>query len=294
MSVMRLACCLILLLPWCGHAEDGYSIDRVHFLPPTYYVGDVVEARVRLSVNGDAEIREPDELPPPGNVHIRDIRIIPISDEYDVRISFSCYETGEGELPSIDLGDITLTGVPIEVESILQEGDTTIEDAFGPTLLPGSRLMLALFAGGLLTLPPLVVLAVVWLRRFIENMRVKWKDRKPLKELNNDLDALVSAKTSSREFYIELTGVFRRYLTHRLSIDTKASTASELARDLRQLLQGVEAVDKISNELPGFDAVKFGGRRIKRQQRQADIGKVREAALAIEEWKQGEAHRVDA
>ena len=106
---------LLLLMPWWVFAEDTFTITRVHFLPPVYYVGDRVEVRVRLSVEPGLTVAEPSELPSPGNVHIQDVRIIPISDEYDVRVIFACYETGPRDLPPLKLGDIAFTGVKIDV-----------------------------------------------------------------------------------------------------------------------------------------------------------------------------------
>lgn len=296
MSVRYALCCLILALQSAAvAAEENYTISRVYFLPPVYYVGDEVEARIRLSVNDGLFPAEPSELPAPEHVHIRDVRIIPIAGEYDIRISFSTYKTGSGELPPLELGDITLSGVQIGAASILGEDDTTIVEAFGPVLLPGTRLLLALAVGGMLIVPPLIVFAVLWLRRFVKHLLAALDERRPYRELKLELEKLQdpSHADSSRDFYIKLTAIFRKYLSRRLDVELAAHTASELAADLAEKLKGVLPVENIRADLSRFDEVKFGGRGMKGRTRQRDIEKVRNVAAAIEEWKTEVTGHVD-
>jgi hypothetical protein len=285
-----------LLLSICsgGFAQDIYSVSRVNFLPPVYYVGDGVEARIRLSVEDGYTIVEPSELPPPGIIHVRDVRIIPISGEYDIRIFFSSFETGITELPAIELGDVTLTGVEIEVDSILEEGDTSIVGTFGPVLLPGTKVLLALFIGALLIVPPLMVLLGIWLKRLVLHLRDRWHERIPIRDLNEEIDTLVAKAPNSRDFYIGLTEIFRRYLARKLEVDIRSYTSSELSNELGKLLPEVPAVEKISADWSRFDEIKFGKRRIKGRQRSRDVKKIRDTALAIEDWIQGERSHVDA
>ena len=297
MSARSASLCLLLLLQPIGAAAEGnYTISRIHFLPPEYYVGDEVEARIRLSVDAGVVPAAPAEMPAPGPVHIRDILVIPIADEYDVRISFSAYETGSRELPPIELGDIVLTGVQIGAVSILTGENTAIVESFGPELLPSTGLLLALAVGGMLIVPPLIVLAIIWLRRLIKHLIAEWDERRPYKELKVKLDTLAdpSLAENSREFYIKLTAAFRDYLSERLSIDIAAHTASELTAELAEKMTGVSPVEKISAELTRFDEAKFGGRGVRRPTRQNDIKKVRDAAAAIEEWKLKVSEHVDA
>ncbi len=297
MGAKRLTLCFLLILPACLAAgEDNYSISKIHFLPPVYYVGDEVEARIRLSVSGGVVPAEPSELPAPGWIRFRDVRIIPISNEYEVRISFSVYKTGTQELPPISLGDITLTGVKVGAASLLEDGVTKIEDAFGPVLLPGTRLLLAAVVGGAIVVPALIIVVFIWARRLIGQMRAQWLANKPLKDLNAMLDRLADPDYAgnSRNFYITLTETFRDYLSSRLEVDIKSHTASELKEDLMQALAGVAQVEKISAELPRFDEIKFGGLGVKRPQRTRDIKWVRDAVAAIEEWKLKAAQHVDS
>ena len=295
MGIKRLSLCLLLLLPGIYASGDNYTVGRIDFLPPEYYVGDEVEVRVRLSVEEGVVPAEPSELPAPGRIHIKDVRIIPFSDEYDVRISFSVYETGAGILPPIELGDITLSGVEIGAVSILENGATKVEEVFGPLLLPGTRLLLALGIGALLIVPAFSVFAVIWIKRFIRHMRSEWYERKPFKELSGRLDEMEdpASTINSRDFYFKLTDIFKDYLTGRLEADIQAFTASELVEDLKERFKGIAPVEKISADFARFDEVKFGNLAVDNPQRKVDILQIREAAAAIEEWKQ-EVQHVDS
>ena len=294
---MRLALCLFIVLPICRIAAEGeYTIRQIHFLPPTYFVGDEVEVRIRLAVKEGLVPAEPTELPAPTWVHIRDVRIIPISSEYDIRIAFSSYETGKGELPSIALGDITLDGVEIATKSMLGEDTLKIEESFGPALLPGTRLLLAVAVGALLIVPVFMFLLVICVRRLTKHIIAERKERRPFKELTLVLNELANPEspTKIREFYIRLTKVFRDYLSSRLEVNLRTLTASELQNRLTEQFFGITPVENIFTELSRFDAVKFGSHRVNRPGRNRDIRKVRDAAEAIETWRREAKQNVDS
>ena len=297
MRSKRAALYLLILLPVSRiTAESDYTIRQVLFLPPTYFVGDEVEVRIRLAVKEGLVPTEPSELPSPSWVHIRDVRIIPISSEYDIRIAFSSYETGLGELPPIALGEITLEGVEIATKSMLGDDTVKIEESFGPALLPGTKLLLALGVGALLLIPVLTFLLVIWIRRFAKYIIAERKEGRPFKKLTRVLNELSSSASpaNNREFYIRLTGVLREYLSNRLEMNLRALTASEMRDSLTAQLVGIPPVEKISVELSRFDAIKFGSRRVNRTGRSSDISKVRDAAEAVEAWRQEGKQRVDS
>ena len=287
--------CLLCFLPISRITAD-YTIRQIHFLPPTYYVGDEVEVRIRLAAEDGLVPAEPKELPPPDWIRIRDVRIIPISEEYDIRISFSSYETGKGELPAIALGDITLEGVEIITESILDEETARISESFGPALLPGSKLLLSLGVGALIILPVFIVLLIFWLRRFTNHLISERKERRPFKVLTLVLEELAKppAPVKNREFYLRLTDAFKEYLSTRLELNVRTSTVSELRGSLTLQFAGVAPVEKVLADLVRFDAVKFGNLRVNNRRRVADIRKVRDAAEAIEIWRQEAKEHVDS
>jgi len=297
---MRLKCavfCLLSIVPLSRiTAQSDYTIQQIHFLPPTFYVGDKVEARIRLAAAEGFVPAEPTELPAPAAIQIRDVRIIPISQEYDIRITFSSYETGKGELPPIALGDITLKGVEITTESMLEEDTVKIEESFGPALLPGTKLLLALAIGALLIVPVFTVLLVIWIRRLAKHFISERKEKRPFKVLTLVLNELANppSRVKNREFYIELTDAFREYLSARLEVNLRTSTASELRGSLAMQFTGVAPVEKILAELTRFDAVKFGNLGVSSRGRKSDIRKVRDAAEAIEMWRQEAKEHVDS
>ena len=65
-------------------ADGSYTVEHVLFLPPTFYVGDLVELRIRIDVDPGTMPAEPSELPQPSWIHIRDVRVIPIADDYGI------------------------------------------------------------------------------------------------------------------------------------------------------------------------------------------------------------------
>lgn len=297
MGVKSVILWLLLLLP-VGRvaADDDYIIKQLFFLPPTYFVGDEVEVRIRLAAGEGLVPAEPSELPAPTWVHIRDVRIIPISSEFDIRISFSSYETGTGELPPITLGDITLEGVEIVTASMLDDDTSKIVESFGPALLPGTKLLLALGVGALLIVPVFAFLLVIWIRRLTRHIVAERKERRPYKDLDlalNDLSG-PEAPANNKEFYLKLTGAFKEYLSGRLEVNLRTLTASEMRDTLMERFSALTPVENISAELFRFDEVKFGGRRVSRQARNGDIRKVRNAAEAVEVWHQEAKQHVDS
>ncbi len=277
-------------------ADDGYSIKGVNFLPPTFFVGDEAEVRIRLAVNEGLIPAEPSELPAPTWIHIRDVRIIPISREYEIRIAFSSYKAGTSKLPPITLGDITLVGVEIATESMLEADTVKIEESFGPALIPGTRLLLALAVGALLIFPVITFLLAIWVRRLTKRIIAERKERKPYKDFTFVLDELTGPNSpeDNKEFYLRLTGAFKDYLSGRLETNMRTLTASEMRDDLKERFTGVLPVEKISTELSRFDEVKFGNRQVSRPGRNSDVRRVRNAADAVEARQQEAKEHVDS
>ncbi len=303
----RLTAAIIVLATMLANgiwADDTYEVEHMLLLPPTFYVGDLVELRVRISVKTGVIPTEPLELPAPSWIHIRDVRVIPISDDYDIRVSFSTYETGIRELPPITMGDLVLGGIEIETQSIVGNGVTKIEEAFEPSLLPGSRLLLTLSVGVMLILPVVVWIVFVWLRRIMTKIFGLSRERRPHRKLNHRLDELkkLPSPVNNREFYISLADGFRGYLSSRLGQGFGALTSREMQKTLLENYSGIPSVRRIAGELAGFDKAKFGRRKVSPNRRNQDIVAVRDAAVNLElhiaalrgDRKKRRRYRVDA
>lgn len=267
-------------------ADEHYTVKQLLFLPPTYYVGDLVEIRVRITVADGLVPTEPVELPPPSWVHIRDVRVIPISGEYDIRISFSTYEPGPGVLPEIALGEVVLSDLRVDTASLIDEEGAKPEEVFDPELLPGSRLLLALTVGAMLLLPILAVVSTTWIRRLLARITSNRRERRPYKVLNRALAELQEAPSpvNNREFYIKLSDLFRDYLSRKLAVDYAPYTASELREVLHENFSHIASMTQIASNLARFDRVKFGGGKVSRERREKDIAAVLAAASGLEEF----------
>jgi hypothetical protein len=283
----------IILLTLClgrvAWAEDTYVIEQIHFLPPTFYVGDLVELRVRVDVESGIIPTEPLEIPPPSWVHIRDVRVIPISGDYDIRISFSSYETGTRELPPVVMGDLILTGLEIETKSITGGDVTKIEEAFNPSLLPGSRLLLALIVGGLLIVPVLGIVSFSWFRRLVTSVLRLHRERRPYRKLKQSLDDLKNSPSpvDNRTFYITLSDGLKGYLSLRLDQDFASLTSREMQETLIGRFAEMPSMRRIAAELSRFDTVKFGGETASAGRRAQDVAAVRDAAVSLEAHNSG-------
>lgn len=265
-------------------AEDTYEIQQIFFLPPTFYVGDLVELRVRVAVEPGVIPTEPLEIPPPSWVHIRDVRVIPISGDYDIRVSFSSYETGRRELPPIVMGELVLAGLEIETQSVIEGDAAKINEAFDPALLPGTRLLLALIVGALLIVPVLGIASFSWIRRFLTNIFKSHRERRPYRKLAKGLDELKNSPSpvDNRAFYITLADRLKRYLSLRLGKDFGSLTSLELQRTLVDSFPEISSVCQIATEFSRFDRAKFGGEKASAARRAQDIAAVRDAAIDLE------------
>jgi hypothetical protein len=267
-------------------AQNSYTVKQMFFLPPTYYVGDLVELRVRVAA--DVVPTEPRELPEPGWSLIRDVRVIPISGEYDIRIAFSSYVSGSRTLPPIVLGDLILDDLRIDTESLLSEPLPKAETVFDPSYLPGSRLLLSLAVGLLLLVPLLSYFSVIWIRKLILKLHQIRTERRPLRNLTEILEELqaIPSPVNNRNFYIKLTGGFRHYLARKFGEEISSLTSEELENTLTARCPEVPELTQVAGELLRFDSIKFGGLKSTPARRGRDLSEVRAAATTLEEYLQ--------
>ena len=264
--------------------DETYSVKQMLFLPPTYYVGDLVEVRLRIQVAEAITPAEPTEYPEPGAVAIHDVRVIPISGEYDVRISFSSFDPGTRMLPHIKLGELVIKDIRIHTNSLIEDRDLEFVGVFDPVYLPGSRLLLALSVGALLLLPVFVVGLFSWIKKLSKSIRENRRERQPFRVLAGTLDELIATPppVDSRDFYHKLSNGFKHYLSSRIDPGLLTCTSRELENKLEDPFSTVPQITLAAQAMAFFDQMKFGGRKVSSVQRRQDIDLVRDAAFAIE------------
>lgn len=277
-------------------ADNGYLITQTVFLPPTFYVGDRVELRIRIETSAGVIPAEPDILPSASWLEIHSIDVVPVAGDYDILITFTSFYPGTRTLPTIQLGQISLDSMKIFTSSIIEETNADFSDVADPVLIPGTRLLLALFIGGLLVGPVLAIWLFRWVRILSKTLRALLLAKRPYKLFVRAIDMLRSADSGlkSREFYIALVDLFRKYVSQKMDLDIVASTATELSALLQQKLLTSPLSGNLSALLHEFDRAKFGGKRVTRARRERDIDEVVKAATALEDMFSGDKRHVDA
>ena len=186
--------------------------------------------------------------------------------------------------------------IKIFTSSIIEDTNADFTDVANPVLLPGTRLLLALFIGALLLGPILGVLLFRWGKKMATMIRKRTLSKKPFKLFVKSMNMLGESGSAlkSREFYISLVEVFRKYISLRLEMDIHTSTTTELFSRLHERLSESSFIKGFSKKMHDFDKAKFAGKRVTKARRTRDIGAVMETAMTIENMFGKERHSVDA
>ena len=162
-------------------ASVGAQIaSQVVFLPQTYYIGDRVEARVVFRNVNAEEITIPDQLPTTQAVAIDSVLTVQRADGVEVRFVFQPFFTGTRELPPIDLGEITVSGVSAFVSSVAEPGEELqLASVRDQLILPGTQLQLAFALTALIGIPTVIIVAGGWGRRQLRGIRRWYRENRP-------------------------------------------------------------------------------------------------------------------
>lgn len=267
------------------HAQTrSYSMDRLIFVPPIYYVGDRVEVRFRIDTEGYELPSEVDQIPEDRWIRIDDIRIIPIAGSYDIRITFTSFRPGLSELPKLTIGELTIERLQIETASIRENESHTFYGMADPLILPGTRLFIALVAGVVLFGPLSLIIVSGWLRGIAKRIVASIGTRRPYRGLLRSLDSLdaSSARLEGREFYGVLFVEFRRYLSSRSDHNYSSTTTREMTLLGTAEFATVPEFVRIGNIVGRVDRVKFGGASTSESELREGLDLVRSAAETIE------------
>jgi hypothetical protein len=187
-------------------------------------------------------------------------------------LQIAVYEVGPREIPAFDLvhsspsgeeGTVASAPIPIEVASVLAEGESEPADIKGPATMPEPRLWPWVLAG------LLALAAIVWLvwryRRRPAPEDAGEEPAGPPRPAHEvayaDLERLLSSGLLERgevkAFYIELAEIIRRYLGGRYGIDTFERTSSEIIDSLRIVRVSVSTATRSREFFHSCDMVKF-------------------------------------
>ena len=324
-SLCRLAAWLILsAAPWCavapavaqvngaaGAAADSAAPDEfaelergqeVRFEPAQFGVGDRVLARI--VVRGAAPLSAPGTVAAGEWLSVHGVDVLPRTDgSWEVRVLFTSYRPGVGELPPIDVGPFRLTGIGFLTVSVLPRyGDVppALRPPAAQMAVPGTA---ALLIGGALTVlvaPYLLVSGGLLLAGAGGRVRARRARTRPRLLLERGVQQLQTAATAATAatgatgasgvsaasasasaappdavaFYARLSHLARGYLAERLALPAHALTVGELRAALPEqgLPHGLGA--DLAAILDTADRVKFAGRG-------ADATEMRDAARQL-------------
>ena len=250
------------LISGASFADSGGRVESTMFLPPDFFVGDVVELRMVVVPASGAVLSIPKDLPEPFWMSISSLSMRELSGgKYELRLIFSSFYPGTRTLPALHLGDMLIDRVKIHTKSVLNEEDLKLEEIRPPMLLPGTVLILVILTLAILGGPLLTVFSISFIRnasrRFME--RLQWKlPYRRFSKLMKDLNANFFSM-SDRDFYFALSEGLRNYLSDRTGEDFLTVTLEEIGGMMPSYLKDFEDQKQMIKLLHYADLIKFSG-----------------------------------
>ena len=234
--------CLVLVLAalssfaWAD--ENPNYVTETVFVPPVYFVGDLVEVRLTLLLPEGKTLLPPLSLPGLPWILIRDVQVRHDPPFERVTVKFVPFAPGAKALPPLVLGDVTLEGVRISTNSLLgKDAPSELQPPREQMLIPHTELFVFLAFLLLIVLP---LLAWKFIRPAISlarSLRKRTDRHRAWRQLHKDLKKLQSRALalSGPEFYTQFSHLVRLYLGGRFERDFRTLTASEVRTLLRPL-----------------------------------------------------------
>jgi len=261
------------------------------FVPPTSFVGDLVEVRLTLLLPEGKALLPPLSLPTQDWILIRDVQVRHDPPFERVTIKFVPFAPGAKVLPPLVLGDITLDGVKISTGSLLgKESPSELLPPRDQMLLPHTELFVFLAFLVVIVLP---LAAWRFLGPLVHLLRQAWKRtdrRRAWRQLSKELRKLQGRVLALKgpEFYTQFTHLARTYLGTRFDRDFGTLTADEVRLLLAPLPPAWTA--EWVRLIHRADLVRFDGQDPPEADKLADLEALRREAGRLEGK---EASRVD-
>ena len=259
------------------------AIAQVVFLPQTFYVGDMVEARVVVRTTETLNLTVPDPLPVTEWITIHSVTIVQRADGFEARIVFQPFFVGTRQLPVIGLGAMELSGVSVFVSSMVEPGDTDPAPVRDQMLLPGTRFFVALVVVSVLGLPLLVLGTGKWIRRWIRYLVGRWRENRPYRRLMKNLKVLQTEmhEMDGKRYYIRLLDEARVFFDRHFHASILAATTEELEDRLVQARAPAEVREVLLEMFRFGDLVKFAHRTVTVHDRTRHLEELRALAQSV-------------
>ncbi len=275
---------------------DAYKITQTMFLPKRFYVGDIVEMRIRLKVQSGISVTAPAALPSTGSVLFKNIDVLQRGEELEVKVVFSPYQPGTISLPPLTLGGIVLTDIKVHANSIFDEKPRSFAPPMGQVLIPSTRLLIGIIVGIIVIVPVFLILGIRLVYRRFSRFLALQQEKQPYKKLVKTLHRLrqQAATLGGREFFIILSDDLRSYLSSRLNGNFVSATSTEIAALLKHVSAAPVYEKLISDVFIRGDLVKFGGKEADLNELSSCLNTVEEAVSLIEgKNRQGREQHAD-
>ncbi len=275
LTLLAAACCGV--APAAAEAAAGVEAKRVRevrFEPARFVAGDLVVARI--VVHGAADLTAPDAVAGDDWLAVHGVEVLTRTDGHrEVRVRFTSYRPGVGELPPIDLGSFQLTGIGFLTSSVLPrygELPPALRPPAPQMAVPGTAALLIGGALAVLALPYPLVSGVLLLAGAGRRLRARRARTRPRMVLERAVQRLQAGDPASVDgagsanaagdpvlFYARLSRLARGYLAARLALPAYALTVRELRAALPEqgLPHGLGA--DLTAILEAADRVKFSG-----------------------------------
>ena len=283
---------LLMLLPLFSAAAQNYQIQNLRFSPPEYYVGDTVEMSFVLRTEESLDIQAPESLPDPVWLKFLDVEVNTRGRDSEVRIRLIPYYPGTRTLPVLNMGEVSLDDLKIFTSSLLNlESSRDLEGIRSPLLIPGTRAMGALIVSLLFSLPVVIILLFRFLRARTGEIVKTYKINLPYRQFQRLVRKIrrTMVNMPERDFYIQFTGGFKKYLSTRFHEDLSSSTTSEIEGMLEKSRVHDTLAMSLVNLFHRVDRVKFAGEKLMYSDREILLNEVEEVSEALEEWRKNNA-----
>lgn len=261
----------------------GQAIAQVVFLPQTFYVGDMVEARVVVRTTETLNLVIPDPLPVTEWITVHSVTIVQRADGFEARIVFQPFFVGTRQLPTIGLGQLDLSGISVFVNSIVTPGDMEPAPVRDQVLLPGTRFLAAIILGALVFVPVLVLLTGKWVRGRFRYLVGRWQENRPYRRLMKNLRNLQAEmnQMDGKRYYIRLLDEARTFFDRHFHASIRAATTEELDEKLESAAAPPD-VRRVLVEMFRFgDLVKFAQQTVTVEDRTRHLEELRSLAHAV-------------
>ena len=306
------------IIPLLFICATAAAQEQPYLIPQIVYVGDRATLVFPLTraLSKDAAITlDPGQFPASPNIELHRVTLERRPTGGRLLVEFSAYAPGLLELPPFEIGGERVSGLTVEISSIIgsEDAGAVLSGPASPLAIPGTSLLIY----GSMTAFVLCLLflfwATFWGRRHLEGLIAIWKrkllivsmrsfEKRLRKSLAKDGDQCETLTCLSREF--------RVFLSFISGENCRAMTAAELGRlpplaaplaappaaDLAAV-QGEEAAVLSGNFLGAFfrhcDELRFSGKSIAKGEALAALDDLRRflAALDRAPWA---AHRPGA